>query len=176
MLTTGCPRRPSRATTLIDRKSSRRRPSGFRDDETAKFSVCDPCPEPSACPLPRSGLVRVPSMRKDPNGESPLRNQVAGISSKPQGAGREAEAERSGARKLRVDVQKPDLRRCILGRAGGQPRSSRDQRGVAYIRRPCSEGPFPYLGRSRLVPERATPSRRSEKSAEAVVAEQKPEG
>ena len=66
-------------------------------------------------------------------GERPLRNQVAGISSNPQGAGREAEAERSGARKLRVDVQKPDLMRYILGRAGGQPRSSRDQRGVVHV-------------------------------------------
>ena len=35
--------------------------------------------------------------------------------------------------------------------------------------RPCSEGVRSYLGRSRLAPERATASSRSEKSAEAVV-------
>ncbi len=34
----------------------------------------------------------------------------------------------------------------------------------------CSEGVRSYLGRSRLMPERATASSRSEKSAEAVVA------
>jgi hypothetical protein len=105
-----------------------------------------------------------------------LRKQVVAISSKPQGASREAEAESSGEQKLRVDVQKPDLRRCTPGRAGEQPRSSSDQRGVAYIRRSCSEGLVSYLGRSRLAPERATPGGRSEKSAEAVVAEQKREG
>jgi len=79
-----------------------------------------------------------------------LRKQVVGISSKPQGADREIEAERSGARKLRADVQKSDSRRCTPGRAGEQPRSSSDQGGVAYIRRLCSEGLLSYLGISRL--------------------------
>src|SRR6266446_10221973 len=37
------------------------------------------------------------------------------------------------------------------------------------MRRLCGEGVRSYLGRSRLVPERATVSSRSEKSAEAVV-------
>ena len=38
------------------------------------------------------------------------------------------------------------------------------------MRRLCGEGSRSYLGRSRLVPERATVMSRSEKSAEAVVA------
>src|SRR2546423_3267838 len=38
------------------------------------------------------------------------------------------------------------------------------------MRRLCDEGSRSYLGRSRLVPERATVMNRSEKSAEAVVA------
>jgi hypothetical protein len=38
------------------------------------------------------------------------------------------------------------------------------------MRRLCGEGTRSYLGRSRLVPERATGMTRSEKSAEAVVA------
>ena len=129
-----------------------------------------------------------------PGGESPLRNLVVGTSSKPQRKGREAKAEGSGEQKLWVDEQKPDPRRCIPGQAGERPRSSHDQRGVAYIRRPCSEGCISYLGRSRLMPERATrPTRseaglglrprdrkplperqRSEKSAEAIVAAWKP--
>ena len=37
------------------------------------------------------------------------------------------------------------------------------------MRRLCGEGSRSYLGRSRLVPERATVMSRSEKSAEAVV-------
>jgi hypothetical protein len=41
---------------------------------------------------------------------------------------------------------------------------------ATQIRRLCSEGVRSYLGRSRLVPERATVSSRSEKSAEVVVA------
>jgi hypothetical protein len=39
------------------------------------------------------------------------------------------------------------------------------------MRRLCGEGSRSYLGRSRLVPERATVMSRSEKSAEAVVVE-----
>src|SRR5688500_13232927 len=39
------------------------------------------------------------------------------------------------------------------------------------MRRLCGEGSRSYLGRSRLVPERATVLSRSEKSAEVVVAE-----
>ena len=40
---------------------------------------------------------------------------------------------------------------------------------AAEIRRLCSEGERSYLGRFRLVPERATVLSRSEKSAEVVV-------
>jgi hypothetical protein len=100
-----------------------------------------------------------------------LRKQVVAIPSKPQGASRETEAERSGAQKLRADVQKSDSRRCTPGRAGEQSRSSNDQRGVAYIRRLCSEGLLSYLGISRLMPERATAriGCRSEKSAAAIL-------
>ena len=39
------------------------------------------------------------------------------------------------------------------------------------MRRLCGEGSRSYLGRSRLVPERATVMSRSEKSAKAVVVE-----
>ena len=39
------------------------------------------------------------------------------------------------------------------------------------MRRLCDEGMRSYLGRSRLVPERATVMNRSEKSAKAVIAE-----
>jgi hypothetical protein len=47
---------------------------------------------------------------------------------------------------------------------------------AAQIRRSCGEGRRSYLGRSRLVPERATTrKRRSEKSAEAVVVALPPE-
>jgi hypothetical protein len=42
------------------------------------------------------------------------------------------------------------------------------------MRRLCGEGSCAYLGRSRLVPERATVMNRSEKSADAVVAEGRP--
>src|SRR6266850_927289 len=38
------------------------------------------------------------------------------------------------------------------------------------MRRLCGEGSCSYLGRSRLAPERATRRKRSEKSAQAVVA------
>ena len=41
---------------------------------------------------------------------------------------------------------------------------------AAQIRRLCGEGSCSYLGRSRLVPERATVKSRSEKSAEVIVA------
>jgi hypothetical protein len=41
---------------------------------------------------------------------------------------------------------------------------------AAQIRRLCGEGSRSYLGRSRLIPERATVLSRSEKSAEAIVA------
>ena len=50
-----------------------------------------------------------------------------------------------------------------------QPQSLCDQGKAASIRRLCNEGGCSYLGRSRLVPERATPTRWSEKSAEVVV-------
>jgi hypothetical protein len=42
------------------------------------------------------------------------------------------------------------------------------------MRRLCGEGSCSYLGRSRLVPERATVMNRREKSAEAVVANGRP--
>ena len=50
--------------------------------------------------------------------------------SEPQGDDRERLAESSGERDLRGDVQKPDRRRRHSGRAGKEPRSSRDQRVV----------------------------------------------
>ena len=48
------------------------------------------------------------------------------------------------------------MRRSRVGRAGHLPRSSCGQDEAAYMRRLCGEGSRSYLGRSRLVPERAT--------------------
>ncbi len=73
--------------------------------------------------------------------------------------------------KPRADEQEPDMRRCRPGRAGNELRSSCDQ-GAGGVNPAVVRGRMrSYLGRSRLVPERATVTSRSEKSAEAVVAE-----
>ena len=107
-------------------------------------------------------------------GASPLGTWSRGPKRTATAQGRPSVGRKRGA-KPRADEQEPDTRRRRAGRAGKRPRSSRDQGDgdvdPAVVRR----RPGSYLGRSRLTPERATPSRsRSEKSAEAVVAAPKP--
>ncbi len=76
--------------------------------------------------------------------------------SEPQGADREGSAESSGERDLRGDVQKPDRRRRHSGRAGREPRSSRDQRVTRKSGARAGTVDESYLGRSHLTAERRT--------------------
>src|SRR5690554_1381391 len=101
-------------------------------------------------------------------GASPAERRPSQSKRTAAAEGRPTVGRKRGA-KPRADVQELDPRRRRAGRAGKEPRSSDGRGSGGVIRRSCGEGQRSYLGRSRLVPERAT-RKRSEKSAEVVVA------
>ncbi len=86
---------------------------------------------------------------------------------------REVGAERSGER-IRGSTNRNRIRGAADQGERACDREALATKGqAASIRRSCGERHGSYLGSARLTPERATPTWRSEQSAEAVVAEQK---
>ena len=85
---------------------------------------------------------------------------------------REVGAERSGER-IRGSTNRNRIRGAADQGERACDREALATKGrAAYIRRLCGARHVSYLGTARLTPERATPTRRGEQSAAAIVAGQ----